>query len=98
MQQLKRGIFTNLEADTALVNEAQEAYVVTPLSSLVVLETAADYERFDIHDSNNSLHNASMKSTGAVPEPHEWALIIITALMLIWLTYKNRIKALWNRC
>lgn len=96
MQQLKTSVFRNMESDTAMVREAEQAYVVTPLSSLVVLETVADYERFDIKASNNSLQNAAMKSTGAVPEPHEWALIILSAATMLWLTYKNRIRKLWS--
>jgi XrtN system VIT domain protein len=96
MQQLKTGVFHNMEADTALVQEAQQAYVVTPLSSLIVLETVADYKQFDINPVNNSLQNASMKSTGAVPEPHEWALIILTAVTMIWLTYKHKLRKLWG--
>lgn len=61
----------------ALVEEATSAYVVSPVSSLIVLETQNDYDRFGIEDSANSLHNASKASVGAVPEPHEWALIIL---------------------
>lgn len=95
MQQLKRGIYTNLEADTSLIKEAQQAYVVTPLSSLIVLETQADYDRFGIKDANNSLKNASMKSSGAVPEPHEWALIIIAFATMVWLRFGNRFKSLF---
>jgi len=66
------------------VKEAQEAYIVSPVSSLVVLESAQDYERFDIKDSEKSLHNATSKSTGAVPEPHEWALIIMALLLALY--------------
>lgn len=92
LQQLNHKIFTNQESDTLLVAIAQEANIVSPLSSLVVLETAADYERFDIKASKNSLQNASMKSKGAVPEPHEWALIIGSFLLIIWLKYKQRLN------
>ncbi|WP_276372131.1 XrtN system VIT domain-containing protein [Chryseolinea sp. H1M3-3] len=60
-----------------LVDEAASAYVVSPVSSLIVLETQKDYDRFGIEESVNSLHNATKESTGAVPEPHEWALIIL---------------------
>ncbi len=67
--------------------EAQKAYVVSPVSSMVVLETQKDYERFNIKDSQNSLNNASMKSKGAVPEPHEWALIIIACLVLLYIKF-----------
>lgn len=73
--QIMRGIGKDLlmknEIKDELVKEAQKAYVVTPVSSLVVLETQKDYDRFDIHDNVNSLKNASLGSKGAVPEPHE---------------------------
>ncbi len=96
MRQMKGGIFSAAEVDSQLVTQAQEAYIVTPLSSLIVLESAKDYERFNIKDSENSLHNASLKSNGAVPEPHEWALIILTAIALIWVRFKNNIRQLWS--
>ncbi|MBO9199108.1 MULTISPECIES: XrtN system VIT domain-containing protein [Niastella] len=80
--------FSNTTNDTdELVAEAQKAYVVSPVSSLVVLETQNDYEKFDIKDSQNSLKNASLNSKGAVPEPHEWALIAIACLTLVYIKY-----------
>jgi XrtN system VIT domain protein len=76
-----------------LISEAEKAYVVTPVSSLIVLETQADYERFDIKDNeNNSLKNASMSGSGAVPEPHEWALIIISVVFVAYLVFKNKLS------
>ncbi|WP_170117411.1 XrtN system VIT domain-containing protein [Chitinophaga ginsengisoli] len=75
------------ESDT-LVAEAAESYIVTPLSSLVVLEKQEDYDRFNIKESNNSLKNASLKSKGAVPEPHEWALIVIGLLLIVYLKFR----------
>ncbi|WP_188133866.1 XrtN system VIT domain-containing protein [Chitinophaga sp. CF418] len=75
------------ESDT-LVAEASESYIVTPLSSLVVLEKNEDYERFNIRDSNNSLGNASLAGKGAVPEPHEWALIVIGLLLIVYLKFR----------
>jgi XrtN system VIT domain protein len=76
---------------TALVKEAQEAYVVSPVSSLVVLETQADYDRFDITDSANSLKNASLKNNGAVPEPDEWAIIILLGAAFLFFAHKNKL-------
>ncbi|MGZ5281307.1 MAG: XrtN system VIT domain-containing protein [Bacteroidia bacterium] len=78
--------------DTNLVNLAQQAYVVSPVSSLIVLETQADYERFGIEKSKNSLGNASMKSSGAVPEPHEWALIVMVLLSLGAFLFSERFR------
>ncbi|MDC1068688.1 XrtN system VIT domain-containing protein [Candidatus Kapabacteria bacterium] len=75
-----------------LVSIANEAYIVSPVSSLIVLETIKDYERFGIDENKNSLKNASMKSSGAVPEPHEWVMIGIFGLLLI-VVYKKRFMA-----
>lgn len=71
-----------------VIAEAEQAYVVSPASSLIVLETQADYEKFDIKASKNSLQNAQHHATGSVPEPHEWALIIIVLLLLICVVYR----------
>lgn len=70
-----------------LVALANEAYIVSPVSSLIVLETQKDYDRFDIKENQNSLKNASMKSSGAVPEPHEWLLIGLLLGLIVWLKF-----------
>ena len=72
-----------------LVGIASEAYVVSPVSSLIVLETVKDYDRFGIDENRNSLGNASTKNAGAVPEPHEWALLILLMSILSYLTWKR---------
>jgi len=73
-----------------LVDEAAAAYVVSPVSSLIVLETQADYERFSIKDViPDGLHNAAKDSQGAVPEPHEWALIILFLLFVTYTLYRH---------
>ncbi|WP_176842225.1 XrtN system VIT domain-containing protein [Chitinophaga filiformis] len=81
-------LLTGGEESDSLVAEAAASYVVTPLSSLVVLEKYEDYERFNIKDGNNSLKNASLKGKGAVPEPHEWALIVIGILLIVYLKFR----------
>lgn len=65
--------------------------MVTPVTSLVTLETKADYERFDIKSTQNlpSLGNAWSGGAGSVPEPHEWALIAMLALG-IWLAWRRK--------
>jgi len=78
-------------ADSEIIATAKESYIVTPASSLIVLETQADYDRFDIHDDANSLKNASLKGKGAVPEPHEWALIIIGLVCIVWFKKKRAV-------
>ena len=87
MQQKGKGIINDSTWDEQLITEAQQAYVVSPVSSLVVLETQADYDRFKIKDMDNSLKNASSKSIGATPEPHEWALILLVILIVGWLRF-----------
>lgn len=75
--------------DDELVNAASKAYVVSPVSSLIVLESKKDYDRFDIAESVNSLKNATRNSSGAVPEPHEWALIIVFALLILYIRLRS---------
>lgn len=72
------------------IAEAEQAYVVSPVSSMIVLETVKDYERFGIEENKNSLKNASMKSSGAVPEPQEWVLIILAAGIVATFIYRGR--------
>lgn len=83
------------EEDTSLQNTtyialAEDAHIVTPLSSMLVLETDADYTRTGLAPNVDTLGNASAKNDGAVPEPHEWALIILAAGLLILYIRKNR--------
>ena len=90
LRETGKGLITTATGHEELLRTAVEAHVVSPLSSLVVLEKQADYDRFGIQDDNNSLKNASLKSKGAVPEPHEWALIVIAFLSLAWLIYQRK--------
>lgn len=80
--------------DQAIADKAYKAYVVSPLTSLVVLETQEDYKRFGISDHGTSLKNASMKSAGAVPEPHEWMLIIVVIGVITFVYLRKRKVAL----
>ena len=77
------------QATEPLIELANEAFVVSPISSLIVLETIRDYERFGIDTNEKSLQNAKIKGAGAVPEPHEWALIILCSALLLW-AYKQQ--------
>lgn len=90
MQQLgQRVTAKDLNNDTTLIEVAKQAYIVSPLSSLIVLETQADYDKFDIKDDGNTLKNASLHGHGAVPEPHEWALFIIAMLLLTYVRFEK---------
>lgn len=72
------------------IAEAEQGYIVSPVSSMIVLETVEDYKRFGIDENKNSLKNASMKSSGAVPEPQEWMLIILAGTIVATFIYKQR--------
>ncbi|MBJ6119032.1 XrtN system VIT domain-containing protein [Pontibacter sp. BT310] len=88
LQQIGARYFSKDFIEDALIAEATQANIVSPVSSLIVLETQADYERFDIQKSKDSLGNASMNGSGAVPEPEEWALIFLAALIIGYFTLK----------
>jgi len=89
MRKVGANYFKDDYINKELVNEASTAYVVSPVSSLIVLETKEDYERFGIQDKDKSLHNASKQSSGAVPEPHEWALIILFAMLVLYTSIRR---------
>ncbi len=88
LQQIGPRYFCQGDIEDELIAEAAQANIVSPISSLIVLETQKDYERFDIQKSKDSLGNASMNASGAVPEPEEWALIIIALIAVAFVTLK----------
>ena len=90
LQQIGRHYFAKNYQTDALIQDAQQAHVVSPLSSLVVLETAKDYERFGIKKDVSGLENATLKEEGAVPEPHEWALLLMLVVVIGGLIWKKR--------
>jgi XrtN system VIT domain protein len=94
LQQMGPRLLSKGDESDSLVDEAKAAYVVTPLSSLIVLETQADYDKFSIKDSDNSLKNASIYKSGAAPEPHEWALILIVVASLIYVWRRKKLSAI----
>ena len=71
------------------VDLAKDANIVTPISSLIVLETDEDYMNNAIEKNVNTLGNASINNDGAVPEPHEWLLIII-GLTTVFFYYRKQ--------
>lgn len=86
MRRIGGDFFRNDFIREDLVNIAATANIVSPVSSLIVLEKQEDYDRFDIKKSKNSLQNASHKSSGAVPEPHEWLLmgLVVAVILVLW--------------
>lgn len=85
MRKIGRTYFEKQYLTEFLIEDAKEAYILSPISSLVTLETKEDYERFDIKKSENSLNNANWDSSGSVPEPHEWILLILSLLLIAYL-------------
>lgn len=90
MRQIGSCYFEKSNPDSNVVALAAKAHVLSPFSSMIVLETAKDYERFDIKASKGALGNATHKKQGAVPEPHEWALIGLAAILIFWTYFKQR--------
>ncbi len=76
-----------IQKDTLALNKyvtlAKDANIITPITSLIVLETDKDYKNNGIEKNVDTLGNASINNDGAVPEPHEWALIFIALSSLI---------------
>lgn len=90
LRHVGRHYFTKNYQNDTLIQEAQLAHVVSPLSSLVVLETVEDYNRFGIKKDKMGLDNATLKEEGAVPEPQEWALLAMALGVFGWLFWKKR--------
>lgn len=76
--------------ENKFVDLAKDANIVTPISSLIVLETDEDYKKNGIEKNVNTLGNASINNDGAVPEPHEWLLIIIGLTTLFFYYRKQK--------
>ena len=76
---------------------ATYAHIVTPVSSMIVLEKREDYERFDIDVNKEGLKNASAQNSGSVPEPHEWAIMLVCLLLLAYYRFQHKINLLWLR-
>jgi XrtN system VIT domain protein len=81
--------------ESSLADLAGYAHIVTPITSMIVLEKKADYERFDIDVNKEGLKNASVQNNGSVPEPHEWAIMLICLLLLAYYHFHLKINFLW---
>src|SRR5262249_48117490 len=75
---------TNSAANRAEAAARASRYrLVTPVSGAVVLESQQQYEE-------SRLTPVSQATVPTVPEPHEWALIIIACASLTWFAWRNR--------
>ncbi|WCT11050.1 XrtN system VIT domain-containing protein [Mucilaginibacter jinjuensis] len=92
MKKVSGDYFNHNYVQPANIAEAEKAFIVSPVSSLIVLETQEDYNRFGIDENKNSLKNASMKSSGAVPEPQEWLLIVLCLGVAAYVLYSKKLK------
>lgn len=82
-----------IQNDTLIQNKyvdlAKDANIVTPVSSLIVLETDTDYKKNGIEKNIDTLGNASINNDGSVPEPHEWAMLIL-GLSILFFYYRKQ--------
>ena len=73
--------------DSVKIEKAQELaarwQIVTSISGAVVLESAAQYKEA-------GLEPVKKHTVPTVPEPEEWALIIVTLMVLLWSHYNKR--------
>ena len=74
-------------SDSSMREKAQELaarwQIVTSISGAVVLESAAQYKEA-------GLEPVKKHTVPTVPEPEEWALIIVTLMVLLWSHYNKK--------
>lgn len=90
LRKVGKHYFEKEKYETELFREAEEGYVVTPVTSMIVLESDADYKRMGIDENINTVGNAGIIGGGAVPEPHEWLLIGLVVALILRNLYKNK--------
>lgn len=90
LRRVGKNYFKKERYENALFREAEEGYVVTPVTSMIVLESEADYQRMGIDENSNTVGNAGIISGGAVPEPHEWLLIGLVLSLILHHLYRNK--------
>jgi XrtN system VIT domain protein len=94
LRKIGKRYFEKEKYENELFREAEEGYVVTPVTSMIVLESQKDYEKMGIEQNVNTVGNAGILGGGAVPEPHEWALIGLVFICIarhLYLKYKSLI-------
>ncbi|MDV6236028.1 XrtN system VIT domain-containing protein [Leptospira ellisii] len=83
MKKLGKRFFDRDLDNGDLVEAARDAMAVTPVSTLIVLETEEDYRRFGIKAAKSALGQSKLETPGAVPEPEEWLLLACLTLGLV---------------
>jgi XrtN system VIT domain protein len=64
MWMMGKDFFDKQKVETKFVRKAEEAYIISPISSLVVLESKRDYDRMGIQENKNTLGNAGIGNKG----------------------------------
>ena len=75
---------------------ARKGLMVSPVSSLIVLESEADYKRFGIENSNSGKSAGEFAEPGVAPEPEEWALFLLLFLIFAY-RYRETLNPLFKR-
>jgi putative PEP-CTERM system integral membrane protein len=101
---LNRGQIDQVETLDALHALAVEQGIVTPYSSMIVLVTAAQENRLQQLEGQDNRFEREAEGVGetipapfevtGVPEPHEWLLLGLGAIMLAWMAWRRRTVAL----
>ncbi|MFZ6031000.1 MAG: TIGR02921 family PEP-CTERM protein [Chloroflexota bacterium] len=95
----QRGQIAQVETLDALHALAVEQGIVTPYSSMIVLVTQAQERRLAQLEGQVDRFEREAEAVGetvapfavtGVPEPHEWLLIGLAAVMLGWLAWRRR--------
>lgn len=96
-----RGSLDRLESLDQLHQLAIDAGIVTPYSSMIVLVDSTQQRLLDYLSAEEDRFNREFEEMGkstpstpaplvGVPEPHEWLLLGIAAVMLIWFIYRRQ--------
>ncbi|AOP36111.1 trypsin [Leptospira tipperaryensis] len=91
MRQLGKRFFDKDLENGDLVELARDAMVVSPVSTLIVLESENDYNRFGIKAGASALGQSKLEAPGAVPEPGEWLLLLCISLgLFLYFRFQKR--------
>ncbi len=93
MQSLGRRFFDRDLDNADLVALARQGMIVSPVSTLIVLESNQDYKRFGIDADASLLGQSKLEEPGSVPEPHQ--IVLAAALALALLAYLQIRRRRW---
>ena len=90
MSETGRRQFQHDSDKSDLIKIAADGAIVSPVSSLVVLESERDYNRFGIKKKPSKLGQSKLSKPGKtpglglVPEPEEWAFFTLIVLIMMY--------------